>query len=291
MTDCSLTLLPKPNKNSRLPSDLRPLGLQDPASKVLAGLIKTRLMDQVRPWLLGKPQFAYCEGRAVDEAVARVFQHCRHIRQRLNTGADSVHARRAGLPSTRCLGGLMVSLDLSRAFDTVTRRALSLALEAAGVTSELRELVLDLHEQCRYSVRHGCAEGSFSMECGVRQGCALSPLLYSIFTCWWFEQLADQTSRSWAYEFVTMYADDTMQQWMISSVADLHQACRFVRTTFALLAEVGMTVNAAKSRAVIRLQGSDAKRWLRAHLQRTPHGQVLCFGTPTQPLNIPMQSS
>ena len=176
-------------------------------------------MDQVRPWLLGKPQFAYCEGRALDEAVARVFQHCRHIRQRLNTGADSVHARRAGLPSTRCLGGLMVSLDLSRAFDTVTRRALSLALEAAGVTSELRELVLDLHEQCRYSVRRGCAEGSFSMECGVRQGCVLSPLLYSIFTCWWFEQLADQTSRSWAYEFVTMYADDTMQQWIKPAVS------------------------------------------------------------------------
>ena len=37
MTDCELSLLPKPGKTSRFPKDLRPLGLQDPSSsKVLA---------------------------------------------------------------------------------------------------------------------------------------------------------------------------------------------------------------------------------------------------------------
>ena len=75
----------------------------------------------------------------------------------------------------------MVSLDLSRAFDTVTRRALSLALEAAGVTSELRELVLDLHEQCRYSVRHGCAEGSFSMEWSAAGMCLITFVILYLY--------------------------------------------------------------------------------------------------------------
>ena len=35
VTDCTLALIPKPNKPSRRPADLRPLGLQDPGSKVL----------------------------------------------------------------------------------------------------------------------------------------------------------------------------------------------------------------------------------------------------------------
>ena len=39
-TDCLLSLLPKPGKSSRRPRDLRPLGLQDPCSKVLANVLK-----------------------------------------------------------------------------------------------------------------------------------------------------------------------------------------------------------------------------------------------------------
>ena len=36
ITDCGLVLLPKPHKSSRLPKDLRPIGVQDPASKLVA---------------------------------------------------------------------------------------------------------------------------------------------------------------------------------------------------------------------------------------------------------------
>ena len=59
MTDCTLTLLPKPNKPLRRPQDLRPLGLQDPSSKVLAGLVQNRLFRQVQGLPMSKPQFAY----------------------------------------------------------------------------------------------------------------------------------------------------------------------------------------------------------------------------------------
>ena len=42
VTDCALSLLPKPGKTGRRPQDLRPLGLQDPGSKTMAIVLRTR---------------------------------------------------------------------------------------------------------------------------------------------------------------------------------------------------------------------------------------------------------
>ena len=125
MADRQLTLLPKPNKPLHRPQDLRPLGLQDPSSKVLAGLVRSRLFLQVKDWLLARPQFAYAEGRSIDEAISRVFQHCKAARECLKQGVDNVHARRAGQLVGCCGGGALLSIDLTRAFDTIPRTALS----------------------------------------------------------------------------------------------------------------------------------------------------------------------
>ena len=73
MTDCTLALLPKPQKPLRRPQDLRPLGLQDLSSKVLAGLVRYRLQEQVQDWLASKPQFAYIAGRSGMRQLAEFF--------------------------------------------------------------------------------------------------------------------------------------------------------------------------------------------------------------------------
>ena len=287
MTDCTLSLLPKPQKPLRRPQDLRPLGLQDPSSKVLAGLVRNRLQEQVSGWLADKPQFAYIAGRSGDEAICRVFHRCHAARESLKAGVDSVHAKRAGARSVPCSGGALLSIDLSRAFDTIPRRALSQALQAAGVEPTLHDLVLDLHEHCQYEISQGGFTDKFEMQCGVRQGCSLSPLLYAIFTGWIYDIIKDRTDATWARDFITMYADDTVLQWQVRSLQDLHFMCRSVQHTFQALRKVGMSVNSSKSKIVIKLQGPQAKAWLRKHLFRTPQGPVLRLGTPCNPIDIP----
>ena len=47
------------------------------------------------------------------------------------------------------------------------------------------------------------------MGTGVRQGCAVSPLLYSLFTAWFLSELEARTSASWVQQLVTCFADDT----------------------------------------------------------------------------------
>ena len=287
MTDCALSLLPKPGKPTRRPQDLRPLGLQDPSSKLLATMIKGRLMEIVRPYLMSKPQFAYVEGRSIDQAVSRVFRRCSRIRDLLRRGVRSVHDKRAGLDAHQCRGGALLSIDLSRAFDMVPRWALSASLYRASVPADLHDLILDIHQDCQYRIKVGEQERQFPMQRGIRQGCSLSPLLFAIFTGWLYDELCSRVGQEWADEFITLYADDSLLQWIINSPADLDHMCRCIRATFDLLTATGMQVNAAKSQLIIQLQGATGKRWLKAHLHRAKEGFTVSVGTPSHPILLP----
>ena len=287
MTDCTLSLLPKPGKPSRRPQDLRPLGLQDPSSKLLATMIKGRLMEIVRPYLMSKPQFAYVEGRSIDQAISRVFRRCSRVRDLLRRGVRSVHDRRAGLDAHQCRGGALLSIDLSRAFDMVPRWALSASLHRASVPEDLHDLILDIHQDCQYRIKIGEQERQFPMQRGIRQGCSLSPLLFAIFTGWLYDELCSRVGQEWADEFITLYADDSLLQWIINSTADLDHMCKCIRATFDLLTATGMQVNAAKSQLIIQLQGAAGKRWLKAHLHRAKEGFTVSVGTPSHPILLP----
>ena len=289
ISECTLSLLPKPGKSSKLPKDLRPLGLQDPSAKIFATVLKHRIMDQAGPALQKCPQYAYSKGKAIDEAILRVSEHCRNIRDSLKQSTISVHAKRAGRRASSCHGGIMLSLDLSKAFDCVPRWALLAALDHVGVDAELQAAVLSIHERCRYHIQHGRYKGSFAMRRGIRQGCALSPCLYSIFTVWLFEQLAARTDPNWAASCATLFADDTHLHWTVHSLSDLEFCCHCIRETFAVFRAAGMQVNSSKSALVVSLKGNAAKMWLRRKQQRTPQGRWISVGMPHQPLLIPRE--
>ena len=286
-TDCTLSLLPKPQKTSRRPADLRPLGLQDACSKVLAHTIRVKLQEHTLAFLKSKPQYAYIPERAIDEAIARVSQHCRAIRDALSSSVLSVQARRAGQQQARCLGGAMLGIDLSRAFDSITRVALQRSLQHAGAPEPLQQAVLQLHEHCRYRVRHKGNTGSFAMEVGVRQGCVLSPYLYALFSCLIYDEIAARTSHSWASASMTLFADDSHLSWVINDVSDLQFMMRSIQVTFEVFRAYGMEVHPEKSHLVIHLRGSAGARWLKKHLQRTETGCCIEVGTPHQPIRIP----
>ena len=287
VTDCVLSLLPKPNKTSKLPSDLRPLGLQDPSSKIVAIAVRERLQHYVSDFVNSKPPYAYITGNAIDGAISRVMAHCSAIREQLKTTCPTVHDRRAQHSYSNCSGGAMMSLDLSRAFDEVPREALRASLQHAGVPAELQHLIVALHEQCVYTVTHKRQSGTFPMRKGVRQGCALSPLLFTLYTCHIYDVLVSRTSEAWAAQAATLFADDTHFAWTITSISDLKFMIKCVRATFQTFKEFGMTLNMEKSRIILKLRGGAARRWLKAHTKRTAQGPVLQLGTPHAPIDIP----
>ncbi|CAE7308131.1 pol [Symbiodinium sp. CCMP2592] len=186
-----------------------------------------------------------------------------------------------------CYGGIMLRVDLSRAFDELPRASLELAMTHAGIPVDLQAAILEIHERCNYRVSHGSHSGVFQLGKGVRQGCALSPLLFTIYSCWLFDQFAECTSWEFANAVATLFADDSHAAFKIESLQDVGRALRAIRILFGLFTKTGMQVNSAKSCIVAGLRGSAARNWLRRHACVVDGKPGLSLGTPGHPLSIP----
>lgn len=79
--------------------------------------------------------------------------------------------------------GLYVTfVDLTKAFDTVSRKGLWMIMERLGCPPKFLSMIIQLHEDQRGQVRlNGNLSEPFPIINGVKQGCVLAPTLFSIF--------------------------------------------------------------------------------------------------------------
>ncbi|CAE7407379.1 unnamed protein product [Symbiodinium pilosum] len=218
------------------------------------------------------------------------MQHCTWVRDELGHCRRNVHIKRLNYPIHQASGGLQLSVDLSTAFDRVPRWALRRALQWAGADNDITRTIEELHEQCRYPTEHAGFQGVLCMKRGVRQGCTLAPLLFTIFTCFLADIIGQRTDRQWMLEHLTLYADDTHASWEIRHGRDLRFVEHSIQTIYAVFQEFGMCVNASKSVLVLGLHGSVCKNWTHQRLQTTKQGKFMHFGSPLLPLCIPVYS-
>ena len=73
-------------------------------------------------------------------------------------------------------------VDLTKAFDTVSRGGLWKILARLGCPPQFLTILRQFHEGHQGQVKHnGSLSGSFPISNGVKQGCVLAPTLFSIF--------------------------------------------------------------------------------------------------------------
>ena len=73
-------------------------------------------------------------------------------------------------------------VDLTKAFDTVSRSGLFMVLEKIGCPPTLLQLIRSFHEDMEATVQFdGSTSNSFDIKSGVKQGCVLAPTLFGIF--------------------------------------------------------------------------------------------------------------
>ena len=129
----SLCLLPKHTRRSHLPQGLRPITLLEPCGKALLGTLASHLFDHIGDVLCSVPQYAYLPGRGTEEALVRIFNHCADVRTLCNSRRHPLQQLAQGSQPSSLGGGLLVTLDLSKAFDMVPRGRLFRCLSDLGV--------------------------------------------------------------------------------------------------------------------------------------------------------------
>ena len=280
-----LHLLPKPNKPTKIPANLRPIALQCPLGKCLARIIKTRILTNLLPRLDDVPQYAYLPGRSTYNAISRIAQHCRNARTQLAGLRREVHDRRAGRACVQAEGAALLSIDMSKAFDQVSHEYLAASMRHLGIDEDTIHLTLALH-QSSYHILHHNHEGHIMLCNGIRQGCVLSPLLWVCVTTYMLHRLAERTDSAWVRDEVTAFADDFISAFTLHSVADAHHLATRIQHLFDVLREAGMQVNAEKSRFLIKAVGGPLHSWLSKRSYRYKGSLYYDMGTPFSPLPL-----
>lgn len=214
-------------KSKNDPSAYRPVSLISIFAKILDKIILSRLADEVEGInLLPAEQFGFREGRSTVLQVARIIHN---IKENFQTGQNT----------------FLLSLDMKHAFDGVWHPGLVAKLHDCQVPLWLVKILHSFLFQRRFLVRVGNARSQYRvMQGGVPQGSALSPLLYSLYTCDFPLQTTTQTALY--ADDVAIYASSFHSQTAVMKVQD-----HISRSVLPYLKENKITLNEEKSDGII----------------------------------------
>ena len=76
----------------------------------------------------------------------------------------------------------IIFVDLTKAFDYVSRSGLFLTLKQLGCPETLMDLLVGFHNNMTATVQfNGSRSKNFDIRCGVKQGCVLAPTLFAVY--------------------------------------------------------------------------------------------------------------
>ena len=258
-TDCHLIWMCKPRKPPCKPENLRPIGLVRPDGWP----VWRRPTQKLRPcitssWPRNMPS-------SQGGALLTVWLGCTRLsRTQATAGHSGNHfARREGFKPAPCVGGILLSIDVSKAFDCVDRHVLKSAMERVQVPEQLIAAVIALHDTAKYHVNMSGFDSTLLTGRGIKQGCRLAPTLWAI-------QLVDLP--------YTGFADDTLGHWRIGSIHDIYRVEQMVRSLFDVLDAFGLTTNPDKCSLIVQLKGKEAKRILKQ--RSVVHKGAKCWAVP-----------
>ena len=269
--DAWLTMLPKPGRVCKSPSDLRPIGLSHPLGKSILRVLRSKILPYARTFMDNVPQWGFMPNREVSDALSRAFQHCASVRKQCKTQTPSLNRRWEGVQSRALVGGLAIALDISKAFDTIPHAEIFNAMADAQVPDNLRALVMMWLDGAQYHVQGADGALAVNVRRGVRQGCVLSPLLYVLVVARIHRKLQD-TMGAEADQTLDYYADDTLFHAEFDTLQGFRLALAKAEKLLEHLDTAGLDINDTKTQVLLRLSGKQAKQ-IRREVTEVRHGQ------------------
>ena len=181
--DAWIAWLAKPGKAPDQPENLRPISLTEGGGRIVVKALTLHLRPSLTEATWSWPQYAYVPGRSIEHAIVRALHHCSRVQAAIASQRVTLQERRTtGRIPTACQGGATLSIDTSKAFDTVDRGVLEQELKTARIPEPELTLIMSLHQNIGYWPARPRSDIRVSSERGVRQGCPLAPSLWTLVT-------------------------------------------------------------------------------------------------------------
>lgn len=196
-----VSFMPKPDKeDENAASSFRPITVMPVLAKVFEAILETRIRKHLEAGVHGvhldEGQFGFREGRGVHDSVflasairqvasapthpgwTTAWSSAGDTRVRASDHVPDPHGMR--IPGRRpTTHAQAVFCDLKSAFDVTDHAVLFRRLAACGITGRVWGVIRAFYRAHRRTVKVGSQKGHrIKVNCGVPQGCILSPLLY-----------------------------------------------------------------------------------------------------------------
>lgn len=156
-----ITLIPKPDKDSRNIKNWRPITLLNTDYKILTKLLAIRLQKCIKE-IIHPDQTGYVKGRYIGYNI-RLINDIITNYERSNENAS------------------ILFLDYQKAFDSIKWDFINKALNKFGFGNNFTRWIEALYKNTESCViNNGHSTGFFKLERGIRQGCPISALLFII---------------------------------------------------------------------------------------------------------------
>ncbi|UYV64838.1 hypothetical protein LAZ67_3002121 [Cordylochernes scorpioides] len=246
-----LILLPKPSNSATSQLEkYRPITLLNTMAKFFERCILARLqwLADRHGWFF-EDQYGFVNGRSAEDALASITQF--------------IEERQAHWRKT-----LVISLDISKAFDTVWRPAIIQNLERLNCPEYITGLVKSFLEDRRVSYSAWTATECTSSQLGTPQGSALSPFLWNIVARTIFTLPSIKDSR------LIAYADDFTLMIQVRGRLPVSATNNFLERLTSWCTMCGLNINPSKTQACLF-------QWRNVHPNSETGLKIL-----GQPLNI-----
>ena len=115
------------------------------------------------------PLYAYMAHRGTKDCLLIISQYCRIVR-------DLCKERCKDQSKQGLWGSIQISLDMEKAFDTISRSMISRAFHAFDMSEDLQHLVHSWLAPHQYCISHKELIGRFQATGGIKQGSKDAPV-------------------------------------------------------------------------------------------------------------------
>ena len=270
----TVTFLSKPGKKACHPSGLRPICLLEPFGKTVMHRLGKAMREQAMETLVQFPLYAYIPDRSAEDAIMRLMTHINAVTSANALFRHKIHLEADGYKHSLS-GGLIISLDLSRAFDEVPRDKLFGSLRELGIDATLINILMHIYSDTTVEFAFKNVYRSFKAAKGIRQGCSAAPTLWVLYTLSMLQHLSRDTSLDWVQKALTIYADDICVHFLYWGLDEFEQNISNVGKLFDVLEAFGMTINYTKTAALSQCKGCQLKKFNSKYIHRTTKGTYL----------------